>query len=225
MARITGKALPDGPDSPYLKIRDAIIRGELEPDSPLVEQNLAEWCGVSRTPIREALRRLEQDGLVERSARGLVVTSRTPEQILDTYEVRIVLEESVARFAAERHTQIDRIRLENLLRDASGATEPGGELARQNHAFHRAMWAASHNEALIDVLSRLYLHLTRFPATTLSYERRWEETQVDHRALLDAVIARDADLAAQLARKHFERARDIRLELWQQDLTDEAALS
>jgi DNA-binding GntR family transcriptional regulator len=218
MGSTSGKILDEESGSPYLRIRDAIIEGRFPPDTPLVEQNLAEWCGVSRTPIREALRRLEQDGLVERSSRGLVVTNRTPEQILDTYEVRIVLEEAVARFAAQRHTQIDRIRLENLLRTSADSPEDGGGLALKNHNFHRTMWAASHNEALIDVLSRLYLHLTRFPATTLSYERRWEETQVDHRALLDAVVARDAQLAAQLARKHFERARDIRLELWQQDI-------
>ncbi|TDE08025.1 GntR family transcriptional regulator [Jiangella asiatica] len=203
--------------SPYLRIRDAIIEGTFPPGSALGEQSLAEWCGVSRTPVREALRGLEQDGLVERTARGLIVTNRTPEQILDTYDVRIVLEESVARFAAERHTQIDRIRLESLIR-ASSDPKPGDQLARRNHRFHRTMWAASHNDALIDVLSRLHMHLTRFPATTLSYERRWEQTQVEHRELVEAVVARDAESAAQLARAHFERARDIRLKLWQQDI-------
>ena len=111
MGSTSGKILDEEAGSPYLRIRDAIIEGQFPPNTALVEQNLAEWCGVSRTPIREALRRLEQDGLVERSSRGLVVTNRTPEQILDTYEVRIVLEEAVARFAAQRHTQIDRIRL------------------------------------------------------------------------------------------------------------------
>jgi DNA-binding GntR family transcriptional regulator len=204
--------------SPYLRIRDAIIAGELLPGVPLVEQALAEWCNVSRTPIREALRRLEQDGLVERSSRGLTVTDRTPEQILDTYEVRIVLEESVAKFAAQRRTQIDLIRLEAAIDAPTEPSDGQSNLGRHNHQFHETMWSASHNEALFDVLSRLYLHLNRFPATTLSYERRWETTQGDHRSLVDAVRAGDTDLAAELARKHFEQARDIRLELWKQGL-------
>ena len=207
-----------GRDEPYLRIRDAIIEGQFPPETALTEQSLAAWCGVSRTPVREALRRLEQDGLIERSSRGLVVSARTPEQVLDTYEVRIVLEESVARFAAERHTTIDRIRLEKALAASGDAHEAGTELARSNRNFHRAMWMASHNEALIDVLSRLYLHLTRYPATSLSYEQRWEETQVDHRQLVDAVMRRDADEAAAIARRHFERARDIRLELWEREV-------
>src|SRR5690606_24154755 len=103
--------------SPYQRIKDAILDASLLPGQQLVESTLAEWCGVSRTPVREALLRLEQDGMVERSDRGLIVRQRSPEEILDIYETRIVLEAAAAKFASERHTRLDQIRLEKLLKE------------------------------------------------------------------------------------------------------------
>src|SRR5690606_26282547 len=89
--------VPAAKRTPYDKIRDAIVSGELAGGTPLTESSLAAWCGVSRTPIREALLRLEQDGLIVRTERGPVVRSRSPEEILDIYEVRIALEATAAR--------------------------------------------------------------------------------------------------------------------------------
>ena len=89
---------------PYEILQQAILRGELAPGQPLVETTLAARYNVSRTPIREALTRLEQDRLVERTDRGLVVRRRSPEQILDIYETRIALEAT----AAEDETRAGR---------------------------------------------------------------------------------------------------------------------
>ncbi|MCW2667084.1 MAG: GntR family transcriptional regulator [Frankiales bacterium] len=203
--------------SPYERIQQAITDGTLAPGSPLVESQVATWCGISRTPVREALTRLEQDGLVERGDRGLVVRRRSPEEILDIYETRCVLEATVARVAAERHTSFDRIRLERLLRLCDEA-ETGDSAARQrlNREFHHGIWLASHNESLVDLLSRLNLHLVRYPATTLGHPGRWEASLAEHRRLVEAVLARDPDRAAEAAREHFTRARDIRLLLLEQ---------
>lgn len=203
--------------APYDRIRDAIMDGTLEPGSPLVESQVAEWCGVSRTPVREALTRLEQDGLVERGERGLIVRQRSPEEVLDIYEVRVVLEMTAARVAAERHTHYDRIRLEKLLKAAEDAdTSDSGELVRRNRDFHQGVWQASHNDSLIDLLTRLNMHLIRYPATTLSHEGRWQEAIEEHRELVNAILARDGDRAELLAQTHFIRARDIRLTLWEE---------
>jgi DNA-binding GntR family transcriptional regulator len=206
-------------DSAYDKIKAAILDGTLEPGAPLVESSIAEWCGVSRTPVREALTRLEQDGLVTRSDRGLVVRERSPEEILDIYEVRIVLESAAARLAAERHTNFDLIRLERLVRvgEEIGADRPEA-MAANNREFHRALWQAARNEALLDLLSRLNMHLVRYPMTTLSYPGRWKQALLQHRQLVDAIAGRDASKAAEVARVHFTEARDIRLRLWEQDL-------
>jgi DNA-binding GntR family transcriptional regulator len=195
-------------------VKQAIIRGELEPGQQLVETALAEWCQVSRTPIREALSRLVQDGLAERSDRGLIVRRRSPEEILDIYETRIVLEATVGRFAAERRTEFDVRTLRRLMERAREVTADDERKVEVNRLFHQAMWRASHNESLLDLLERLNLHLARYPATTLSYPGRWEQAKSEHAAIVDAVESRDEAKAYELALAHFTRARDIRLQLW-----------
>jgi DNA-binding GntR family transcriptional regulator len=90
----------------YQQLREAIVTGVLSADAPLTELSLAAQYKVSRTPVREALRRLEQDGLVERGPRGMKVRGRSPEEILEIYEVRITLEGAAARAAAERRTEL-----------------------------------------------------------------------------------------------------------------------
>jgi DNA-binding GntR family transcriptional regulator len=205
---------PPKSTAPYERIKQAILDGTFAPGSALVESSVAQWCGVSRTPIREALTRLEQDGLVEKTARGMTVRGRTPEQILDIYEVRIALEATAARIAAERHTSMDRVRLERLVSRAEASDESQGQmLADRNRDFHRGVWLASHNEALIDLLDRLNLHLLRYPVTTLTTPRRWKESLEEHRGLVEAIFDRDPANAQKIAEHHFTTARDIRLAL------------
>lgn len=201
--------------APYEMLKQAILRGELEPGQPLVETVLAAWCQVSRTPIREALTRLEQDGLVDRTDRGLVVRERSPEEIMDLYETRVVLEATVGRVAAERRSAHDIRVLRRLLAfcEEVDASDPPATVAA-NQQFHRALWRASHNESLLDLLERLNLHLSRYPETTLSYPGRWEQACKEHAELVDAVEARDGDRAHDLAMQHFTEARDIRLRLF-----------
>jgi DNA-binding GntR family transcriptional regulator len=204
--------------TPYERIKQAIMDGTFEPGHALVEATVAEWCGVSRTPVREALTRLEHDGLVSKTERGMTVRARTPEEILDIYETRIALEATAARMAAERHTNMDRIRLERLMTVAAETDEKLGLHAPRNREFHRGIWLASHNESLIDLLDRLNMHLLRYPTTTLTAPGRWEQSLVEHRELLDAIIARDGKAAQEIAERHFIEARDIRLALWEENL-------
>jgi DNA-binding GntR family transcriptional regulator len=203
--------------SPYERLKQAIMTGELVPGQPLVETALAQWCEVSRTPIREALTRLEQDGLVHRSERGLVVRERSPEEILDIYETRIVLEGTAARVAASRRSALDLIHLRRIA-DALDAVDTSDEnaMANGNREFHRAVWRASHNESLMDLLTRLDLHLSRYPATTLSQPGRWEVANGEHRALIQALDNHDIARAQELAAAHFTAARDLRLSIWAQ---------
>ncbi|WP_053206622.1 GntR family transcriptional regulator [Jiangella muralis] len=211
---------PDRRPNPYEKIRQAILSGELEPGQPLVEATLAEWCQVSRTPVREALTRLEQDGLIRRGDRGLVVRESSPEEILDIYETRIVLEATAARFAADRRNQNDLLLMRRMIpRMAALADADATTKAAINADFHRLVWRASHNGSLIDLLGRLSMHLGRYPATTLAYPGRWETSNREHEQLVDAIEARNGELAAELAGQHFTAARDIRLKLWETDLS------
>ncbi len=207
--------IPEAKPQPYEWLRDAILANEILPGAPLIESSLAAWFKVSRTPIREALTRLEQDALLTRDKGRLVVRKRTPDEILDIYETRALLEETVARFAAERRTSQD-IRLLQRSVDRWGLVnvENQSDMLEVNKEFHMAMWRAGHNESLVDLLSRLDLHLAHFPGTTLSSEGRWEEAGKEHAALLRAIELRDANSASEIAREHFLHARDIRLRLW-----------
>lgn len=206
---------PGRKPSPYEKLTQAIVSGELAPGQPLVETALAEWCEVSRTPIREALTRLEQDGLVVRGERGLIVRERSPEEILDLYETRIVLEGMASRVAAIRRSYMDLITMRRIAeRLETMDTTDEMAMAAGNREFHKAIWRASHNDSLSDLLQRLDMHVARYPSTTLSQPGRWAEANGEHQTIIDAIEAQDSELAHDLTVKHFTKARELRLALW-----------
>ncbi|MBB5480708.1 GntR family transcriptional regulator [Micromonospora parathelypteridis] len=199
----------------YARLRDDIISGELEAGAPLVVTTVATRLGVSRTPVREALRLLTRDGLVESSERQLRVAGRSAQALFDIYEVRIPLEAAAARGAAERHTSFDRmqlIRLHEILRDVP--PDDVAALNAANRKFHEAIWAATHNSALIDFLKRLDLYLRRYPATALHHAGRYQDSRDEHEALLEAILARDVEVAGERANVHFSAARDVRLRFY-----------
>jgi DNA-binding GntR family transcriptional regulator len=204
----------------YDRLRAGIVTGEYEPGAPLVELALAEHYGTSRTPVREALRRLEQDGLVERGDRGMRVRTRSPEEILEIYEVRIPLEATAAAAAAERRTDLDLMRIRRAeAQMAKTSSSNSNTMASANRLVHEAIWAASHNGTIVDLLTRLNNHLTRYPATTLAVEGRWEEALRQHDEIITAIEKRDCDRAAELARVHMMRARDIRLQIYRDEVS------
>lgn len=204
----------------YDHLRAGIVTGDYESGAPLVELALAEYYGTSRTPVREALRRLEQDGLVERGDRGMRVRTRSPEEILEIYEVRIPLEATAAAAAAERRTDLDlmRIRRAEAQMAKTSSSDPNN-MASANRLVHEAIWAASHNGTVVDLLTRLNNHLTRYPATTLAVGGRWEEALRQHDEIITAIEKRDCDRAAELARVHMTRARDIRLQIYRDEVS------
>jgi DNA-binding GntR family transcriptional regulator len=177
-------------------------------------------CQVSRTPVREALKRLEQDGLVQRTERGLVVRERSPEEILDIYETRIVLEGTAARFAATRRTDLDLLNLRRLnerLKRVDVSVSDEAEMATGNRLFHEAVWRASRNACLIELLTRLHSYLLGHPPTTLTQPNRWETSIEEHARLIEAIEARDQVKASEVATAHFVAARNLRLALWAEE--------
>lgn len=205
--------------SPYDKIKAAILDGSLPGGEVLVETALAEWCGVSRTPVREALRRLEHDALVSWSERGLVVRERSPMEILDAYAVRILLEATAARYAAERRTEHDIMLMQHaadhcLTVDTTDTTV----MTQANNAFHLSVSKAAHNEPLEDLLDRLKMNLVRGPQLTLAMPGRWDEGCQEHLDIVRAVADRDGDRAYLLTEEHFRKARDLRVKIVAADL-------
>lgn len=199
--------------SVYERIRDAILTGELEPGRVLSENQLAQTYGASRTPVREALHRLEVELLVERAGRSLRVRETSPEEILDIYDVRITLEGAAARGAALRATELDRARLAVTAEAMHTTGHDPKKRAAANRDFHEALWAASHSPTLIDLLHRLSVHLVRYPTTTLESEERWRAALAEHAEMLEAIERHDADRAQRLAEVHMTGAREVRLRM------------
>lgn len=203
--------------SVYDAIRDAIVAGRIKPGETLSENRLAAEFGTSRTPIREALHRLEIEALVERLPRGVQVRETSPEEIIDIYDVRITLEGAAARAAAERATELDRRRLRAAQATMAAAGAAPRERAVANRQFHEAIWAASHSPTLIDLLHRLNVHLVRYPTTTLEGDERWSAVLEEHEELLDAIDARDALRAREIAERHMQGAREVRMRMYAGD--------
>jgi len=192
-------------------LREEIRTGALAAGTPMREVALAARFGVSRTPVREALGRLRHDRLLDRSARGLVVHVADDDEVLQVYEVRIMLEEEVAGQAAGARRESDLSVLRGLLgRDARLTDPPDGIRISTNLEFHGAIWTASHNPVLQDLLQRLNVHLVRTPRSTLSTPERWAEARAEHAALVEAIEQQDVAAARSVARAHMSRARDIR---------------
>jgi DNA-binding GntR family transcriptional regulator len=204
---------PDGAPTPediYALLKHEISIGEIPQGTRLVETQLADRYGVSRTPIRQALLTLEQDRLVERSGRSLHVRAQSPAEIMELYEVRELLEERAARLAARRHDDSDVILLNRLL-DRMSADLDKTERYRLNREFHTTMWRAAHNNVLLQTLERLYVNSVLGLSTTLASPERWKVTLEEHRGMVDAILSSDEDKAGDLVRTHLRTARDIRI--------------
>jgi len=201
-------------DSIHRELRSDILSGAAAPGEALREVVLAARFGVSRTPVREALGRLEQERLLERGARGVFVKRVDPREVVQVYDVRIMLEADVTAQAAQARDPSDLARLHGLLERDRAMVDPTDRERRvSNLEFHSALWAAAHNPVLLDLLDRLSSHLIHSPRSTLSVGNRWDEALAEHAAIIEAINERDGIRAGMLARRHMERAREIRLDL------------
>lgn len=189
--------------------------GRIAESAVLREIDIAERFSVSRTPAREALNNLVHDGLLLRTPKGLMIRTVTPDEVIKTYTVRIMLEGEAAAEAAENRNETDLARLEGLLRRDRETENPSDETrAKLNIEFHQSVWAAAHNQVLTDLLERLTVHLIHKPQSTLSVGNRWSEALDQHEELITAIQNRDAGTARKLAENHMRQARDLRLELF-----------
>ena len=206
-ARIDGESI-------FATLRSEILSGVHQPGTPMREISLAERFGVSRTPVREALSRLQQERLLERVARGLQVPQVEPAQVIQIYDMRILLEEEAAGQAARARQFPDLMRLEALLERDRRLVDPDDHTRiTTNLEFHAAVWECAHNPILTDLLERLCTHLVHAPQSTLSVDQRWDAALDEHAALISAIDRHDVEEARALARTHMETARSIRLKL------------
>ncbi len=199
-------------DRAYHALRGAIAEGRLKPGRHVGEAAFAEQLGISRTPIREALQRLARDGLVTLDARnGARVAELSLEAIQELYDLREILEGSAARFAALGAKPNDLQRLEAILAQESAHGGDPAALARLNKLFHQTLCKVANNRYLGQAVATFSTTLLLLGPTTLAAGGRAGESQAEHRAIVEAVAAGDAERAEALMRGHIRRAREIRI--------------
>ncbi len=197
-------------------LREAILDGELQPSEWLREMELARELSVSRTPVREAFRRLASEGLVVIAAnQGAMVAHMTIEDILEVYAVRENLEGLAARLAAKNrtteHLEGMKVALEQMRQAV--ADERVSELAHLNLVFHRAVRETSKNQLLRRFLGQVEHGVRRFGDTTLRLPGRAEETLEEHSRIVEAIAAGDTEAAEKFSIDHMRRARELRISM------------
>ena len=189
------------------KIRGQILAGRLKPGERLVEDRLSAELGVSRVPVREALRSLSMEGLVRLEPnRGASVTEVTPELLAELVEVRTLLEALNARLAARRHDPEIVALLQDTLRRGNEAAQSGtaDELAELNAEFHERLAEASRNSVLSDIMRSLRERTGL--AFSINGQARAREDWKEHAGILAAVIEGDEEISALLAARHVKNA-------------------
>jgi DNA-binding GntR family transcriptional regulator len=198
---------------PYYLVLEAIDQGVFRPGDRLVESELAERFGVSRTPIREALQRLETQSVLARDGRSLVVSSLDHDQLGELYVVRAELEGLAARLAAQ-HAAPEEIRvLWEMLEKDRDLVERPALLARANKRFHRQIHLASHNRYLVQQLEMVHRSMALVANTSIGAEGRGAATLAEHEAIVRAIEARDGPAADRAIHDHISRAYETRLRL------------
>lgn len=194
-------------------LREAILTGLLQPQQWLREDELARALAVSRTPVRDALRRLSDEGLAQHSAnRGTVVAPMGLDEILSVYAVRTHLEGLAARLAAGLRPPGLISELLEIHREMSQATQAGStDLSAINLRFHRAIRDATQNSYLQRFLYQIENAVRRCGETTFAEPGRPQEVLDEHAAIIEAIAAGDAGLAEAHATAHMRTAREVRL--------------
>ncbi|MCG6121679.1 MAG: GntR family transcriptional regulator [Microvirga sp.] len=197
----------------YEALIDSLRNGTYAPGDRIRAEDVARLFDVSRTPVREALSRLQERGLLEMTATGLAVARLGRQGVVELYALRELLEGAAARLAAQ-HASPSDIQSMRQISDAFEATQDNPARAAQiNRAFHDALYEAAHNRFITGVLGGLHDTLMLLPSTTFAVSGRKDTAVEEHAAVLAAIEARDPDAAEAHARTHIRSARDTRLSM------------
>jgi DNA-binding GntR family transcriptional regulator len=199
------------PTDAYSMILDAIDVGTYRPGDRLVESELAERLGVSRTPVREALQRLETQSLLARDGRSLIVASLDHNQLSELYIVRSELEGLAARLAARAATHEEVRVLREMVEADDQLIDNPAALARANRRFHKQIHLASHNRYLVQQLDLVYRTMALMATSSLAVAGRGQIAQSEHDEIVKRIEARDEEGAADALRSHISVAFVTRL--------------
>lgn len=200
----------------YVKLKEMILSAELPPQTRLVETQLAEQFQVSRTPVREALKRLAAEQLVlNDSVRGLVVHAPKPHEVEDVYLVRDPLEALAARLAARRITEDEMTRLKLVLESMQEAITEGRTdlIVNANGAFHSVIYRAAGSPTLSRLVNDLRDFVRRFSSEAFASPQRASTVLEEHEAILQALQRRDEEGAAAASSAHIRAASSYLVQL------------
>ncbi|MBT6339919.1 MAG: GntR family transcriptional regulator [Desulfobacula sp.] len=192
----------------YLK--KAIIDQTITPGSRLVESKIADMLGISRTPLREALHKLEREDWIEKiSSGGFQVVTLTKDDIEQTFGIRSVLEAYAARLAAVNHKTRDLIPLEKKVMEFKICLETGDsdELQKINTQFHDLLYALSKSPKLIKMINQLRAQISRFRQIILKHSEYAHKSNEDHINMLEAIKNRDGEAVEELVREHIIKGK------------------
>jgi DNA-binding GntR family transcriptional regulator len=210
-ARQTGESTSRS-ELAYQRLRSALASGALKPGQRVMETEIADWLQVSRTPVRDALRRLESEGMLTVEPRmGLVVASISRQAMLELYVMREVLEGTAARLCARHASDPEITELEELVKREARLQGNYPELARHNRLFHEAIHRGAHNRYLEKSLAAVNDTMHLLGPSQLLIPERARESQAEHAELFGHIRSHDADAAEAAARRHVRSAQQQRL--------------
>jgi DNA-binding GntR family transcriptional regulator len=193
----------------YSWLRDRILSGELSPGAEVRQELLAQRFGTSRVPIREALSRLQAEGLITlRPRRGFAVTSLNHDEIVEIFELRMAVEEHAMRIATQTRTETDVAEVEALLElmESLDAAAPHYllEWSSTNRLFHTRLIECAHRKRLSEIALNLRDAIEPYIRIEANVTGQVRDANIEHRQIFDAFKAKDAEAAAQLSRDHCE---------------------
>jgi DNA-binding GntR family transcriptional regulator len=197
--------------SVFENLKKAIVKGDLPPHSRIVESRVADALGISRTPVREAIHKLEREGLLRQNPKGgFFVAGLTREDIEETFGIRSILESYAARLAAIRHRKEELHPLEEKLKEYQLCLDQGNldSLPRINTEFHDLLYSLSRSPRLIKMINDLRDHIYRFRLVILKIEEMAKTSNKDHLLMLRAIRDRNAERVERLVREHILRGQD-----------------
>lgn len=201
-------------ESAYAQLFDEIRSGVLPPGARLTETEIAERLAISRTPVREAIRRLESAGLVEHQPRtGAVVRKLDYPEIMELYEMRTVLEGTAARLAARAASPVELEELQAINQEMADAAEDSAALVQLNRQFHSRLLDAARNRFLLKSMASVETTLLILGPSSMESPDRAQAALAEHRTLLTALFARDGAAAEAAMREHMEQAQLTRLRM------------
>lgn len=196
-------------DQVFERLETDLLTGKYQRGEYLTELALVEDLGVSRTPIREALRRLEQEHVIEISSRGILVLGVTAEDLADIYAMRLEVEPMVAARAAVAATdeEIAELREALELQQYYVGRHDSDHIKYMDSRFHELLYRASHSTVFYDTLLPLHKKVQKYRKTSVENESRADKSFEEHGAILAAIEKRDADAAYAAMRAHVENAK------------------